>query len=127
MAGRPRILLVEDDADIARLLGHYLGRRYDVETASDGLAGLTAALRTPPPDLIITDVMMPKLDGFAMVTKLRTLLTTSKPPVIFLTARGAPKDIVEGIQAGARHYLTKPVNFAELDQKLKKVLPVPPQ
>jgi DNA-binding response OmpR family regulator len=122
MSGRPRILLVEDDADITRLLGRYLRQKYDVEIAADGAAGLEALLRPPPPDLVIADVMMPKMSGLTMVEKMRELVPAPRPPVIFLTARGLPGDVVAGIQAGARHYLTKPVKFDELDQKLKKVL-----
>jgi DNA-binding response OmpR family regulator len=121
-SGRPRILIVEDDADIARLLARYLGQRYDVETACDGEAGLAILLRPPPPDLLISDIMMPKLDGLSMVTKMRKVLATTRPPVIFLTAREQPADVVAGIRAGARHYLTKPVKLDDLDKKVRKAL-----
>jgi DNA-binding response OmpR family regulator len=121
-AGRPRILVVEDDPDIMRLLVRFLSLRYDVETASDGEAGLAILLRPPPPALLIADVMMPKMSGLTMVKKMREALTTARPPVIFLTAKEQTKDVVAGIQAGARHYLTKPVKLTELDQKVTKVL-----
>jgi DNA-binding response OmpR family regulator len=121
MTGRARILLVEDDPDIARLLGRFLAQDYDVEIATDGEAGLAILLRPPPPDLLISDVMMPKLNGFAMVKKMREALTT-RPPVIFLTAREQPADVVSGIRAGARHYLTKPVKLDDLDKKVKRAL-----
>jgi DNA-binding response OmpR family regulator len=122
MNERPRILLVEDDPDIAQFLGRYLRQKYDVETAVDGAAGLAALLRPPPPDLVLADVMMPKMDGFTMIKKMRELLTTARPPVIFLTARDQPADVVKGIQAGARHYLTKPVRLDDLDKKVSKAL-----
>jgi DNA-binding response OmpR family regulator len=122
MPDRPRILLVEDEPDISRLLARYLGRSYDVETAADGEAGLAILLRPPPPQLVISDVMMPKMNGFKMVEKMRDALTTGRPPVIFLTARDQPADLVHGIQAGARHYLMKPVQFDDLDKKVKKLL-----
>jgi DNA-binding response OmpR family regulator len=122
MTGRPRILIVEDDPDIARLLGRYLGMRYDVETAGDGEAGLVILLRPPPPDLVIADVMMPKLNGLAMVKRMREALTVGRPPVIFLTARDQPADVVAGIRVGARHYLTKPVKLDDLDKKVTKAL-----
>ena len=71
MAGRARILIVEDDVDIARLLARFLGTRYEVEVAGDGEAGLAILLRPPPPDLVISDVMMPKLNGYLMIRKMR--------------------------------------------------------
>jgi DNA-binding response OmpR family regulator len=123
MAGRPRILIVEDDADIARMLARFLGLRYDVEVANDGEAGLAVLLRPPPPDLVIADVMMPKLTGLAMIKRMREALTTVRPPpVIFLTARDQPADVVAGIRAGARHYLMKPVKLDDLDKKVTKAL-----
>jgi DNA-binding response OmpR family regulator len=122
MEGRARILIVEDDPDIARFLGRFLGLRYEVETAGDGEAGLAILRRPPPPDLVIADVMMPKLNGVAMVRKMRELLAPAPPPVIFLTARDRPADVVAGIQAGARHYLTKPVKLDDLDAKVRKAL-----
>lgn len=66
--------------------------------------------------------MMPKLNGVAMVRKMRELLAPVPPPVIFLTARDRPADVVAGIQAGARHYLTKPVKLDDLDAKVRKAL-----
>jgi DNA-binding response OmpR family regulator len=122
MSERPRILIVEDDPDIAQFLGRYLRQRYEVETAVDGVAGLAALLRPPPPDLVIADVMMPKMNGFTMITKMREQLTTARPPVIFITARDQPADVVKGIQAGARHYMTKPVRLDDLDKKVLKAI-----
>jgi DNA-binding response OmpR family regulator len=122
MEGRARILIVEDDADIARLLGCFLGQWYDVETAIDGEAGLALSLRSPPPDLVIADVMMPKLNGLQMVKEMRASKTTMPPPVIFLTARDRPADLIAGIRAGAFHYLMKPVQLDELHKKVRKAL-----
>jgi len=122
MNERPRILIVEDDPDIAQFLSRFLRQRYEVETAFDGVAGLAALLRPPPPDLVIADVMMPKMNGITMITKMREQLTTGRPPVIFLTARDQAADIVKGIQAGARHYLAKPVRLDDLDKKVLKAL-----
>jgi DNA-binding response OmpR family regulator len=62
------------------------------------------------------------MNGFTMIQKMREQLTTARPPVIFLTARDTPADIVKGIQAGARHYLTKPVRLDDLDKKVLKAL-----
>ena len=104
------------------MLARYLSQRYDVESAVDGEAGRAILLRTPTPDVVITDVMMPKMNGFQMVKKMREILTASRPPVIFLTAREQPADVVEGIRLGARHYLTKPVKLDELDKILRKAL-----
>jgi DNA-binding response OmpR family regulator len=122
MEARPRILVVEDDPDLARMLSRFLAIRYEVEVAGDGEAGLAALLRPPPPDLLITDVNMPKLNGYQMVRKMRHHLGDARPPVIFLSARERPLDVIAGIRAGARHYLTKPFKLDALEAKVRGIL-----
>ena len=117
-----RILVVEDEQDVAYMIARFLGNEYDVVVATNGLQGLEMALADPRPDLIITDVMMPKLDGVNMVKRIRERDPSRKTPIIFLTAKSAPMDIVAGIQVGAKHYITKPFQFDELRKKVKKVL-----
>ncbi|MCC6553479.1 MAG: response regulator [Polyangiaceae bacterium] len=119
---RKRILVVEDQDDVAKMIARFLGDEYDVSVANNGIDGLSLAMRDPRPDLIITDVMMPKLDGVAMVKRLREKDPSRRTPVIFLTAKSDPMDIIAGIQAGARHYITKPFQFDELKKKVKKTL-----
>ena len=121
-AVRRRILLVDDDEPAARLLAHMLGTDYQVTISTNGLDGLALARSAPPPELIITDVEMPYLDGFSMVRELRASPHAAHVPVIFLTAHARPAEVVEGIQAGARHYVTKPVNVDDLVEKVRHCL-----
>lgn len=120
-AGKKRILVVEDELTAGRMLVRLLSDEYDVELAGNGLEGLQKAVANPGPDLIITDVSMPGIDGVTMVERIRQI-TPRKAPVIFLTARGAPQDVVRGIHAGARHYMVKPVDFDELEKRIKRAL-----
>jgi signal transduction histidine kinase len=96
-------------AYVARLLGP----RYDVESVADGQAALEAALDNPP-DLVLTDVMMPRLDGFGLLRALRSNPRTAEIPVIFLSARAGEESRIEGMGAGADDYLVKPFSSREL-------------
>jgi CheY-like chemotaxis protein len=123
-ASGPRILVVDDDAWILRMVTTVLEKRgYQVTTAQDGEEGLAQAQapgRTP--DLIITDVMMPKLDGWALVKQLRATPQLAFVPVIFLTALGSDEDRIRGFRLGADDYLAKPFRFEELDLRVAKAL-----
>jgi PAS domain S-box-containing protein len=109
-----RILLVDDNADmrsyVKRLL---LSQGYEVETAIDGLAAFTI-VQQQVPDLVLTDVMMPRLDGFGLLGELRSAPTTREIPVILLSARAGEEARIEGLEAGADDYLTKPFSAREL-------------
>lgn len=118
---KKRILVADDDPAISRLLERVLARDYDVVVASDGRAALALAAQVKP-HLLILDVMMPGLDGFAVATQLKKLPDLKSAAVIFLTARDTPLDTIKGIQAGARHYLTKPFKIDDLAAKVKKTL-----
>ena len=96
-------------ADVYRLLSPY----FEVEAVSDGREALDRALNNPP-DLILSDIMMPGLDGFALLKALRTEPSTSTLPVILLSARAGEESRVEGIEAGADDYLVKPFTAREL-------------
>jgi len=120
-AVRKRILVADDDPAISRLLERILGRDYDVVTAGDG-GGALALADTCKPQLLILDVMMPGMDGFVLAQKIRLLPHLKAVPIIFLTARDGPLDTIKGIQAGARHYLTKPFKIEDLVAKVKKTL-----
>lgn len=119
---RRRVLIVEDDEPTRRLLAITLRRNYDVVCAADGREGLTLAGIAPFPDLILTDVMMPHLDGLQMVREIKKREPLRKVPVIFLTAKGGAIDVAAGIGAGARHYLVKPVKLAALEEMVKSIL-----
>ena len=95
---------------------------YDVVTAEDGLKGFLKAGLDPRPDLIIADVQMPRLDGIGMMKRLRHHGGGPDIPVIFLTSRDRPVDVIHGLRAGACYYLTKPFVADDLLLKVESVL-----
>jgi DNA-binding response OmpR family regulator len=109
-----RVLVVEDEPAIARLLQVKLSASgFDVTLAGDGDEALVAAFADPF-DVVIADVMMPRMDGFELVRRLRFDLRTEDVSIIMLTARGLRADKLEGLTAGADDYLTKPFDNEEL-------------
>jgi DNA-binding response OmpR family regulator len=117
---RKCILIVDDEPDCGDILAQFLGAQYDVVVARDGIEGIEQA-RKHPPDLIISDVAMPRLGGFAMVRHIRTRQCL-KAPVIFLTASPTSNDFIEGISAGARPYHAKPLQLNELQKRVARAL-----
>jgi len=113
------ILVVDDEPDSSDILAQCLGSQYDIHVAHDGLEGLEQAA-TCQPDLIISDVSMPRLGGLEMVRLIRARHGL-RSQVIFLSGHGAPMDIIAGIAAGARHYLTKPVDLQDLKRRVARV------
>lgn len=110
---RPRILLADDNGDMREYVRRLLSGKYDVETVTDGEAALQA-LRAKEFDLVLSDVMMPKIDGFGVVQALRSDEKTRTLPVILLSARAGEESRVEGLGAGADDYLVKPFSAREL-------------
>lgn len=110
---RPRILLADDNADMREYVGRLLADRYEVQAVADGAAALEAA-RSRPPDLVLSDVMMPGLDGFALLRELRAGPGTRTVPVILLSARAGEESAVEGLEGGADDYIVKPFSAREL-------------
>jgi PAS domain S-box-containing protein len=108
-----RILLADDNGDMRDYVKRLLGDRYEVEAVNDGIAAL-AAIRERVPDLVLTDVMMPRLDGFGLLKKLRANSDTREIPIIMLSARAGEESRVEGLEAGADDYLIKPFSAREL-------------
>lgn len=119
---RPRILIVEDDPDLLRMMQRMLTAVADVITASDGEHALKLLEASSPPDLLITDWMMPRKDGLSLVKEMKQRDQLKRVPIVILTAKTAPRDVIAGINSGARHYLTKPFKPDELISKVKKVL-----
>jgi two-component system, OmpR family, phosphate regulon response regulator OmpR len=114
-----RILLIDDDDRLAEMLSAWFGPRgVRLERASDGLGGLAAA-RTLRPDAVILDVMLPDIEGFEVLRRLRTF---SEVPVLMLTARGEDTDRIVGLEMGADDYLPKPFNPRELLARLRAIL-----
>ena len=116
----PRILVIDDDPAVTGLLRRGLAYEgYAVVTAASGEAGLALARETPP-DLVVLDRMMPGLDGMAVLARLRA--ADPQLPVLFLTARDAPTDEVEGLRAGADDYIVKPFTFDVLLARIQVLL-----
>ncbi len=115
---RPTVLVVDDNADMRDYVSGLLSEHYDVVTAVDGLDGLRAA-REAGPDLVLTDVMMPGLDGFELLARLRNDPQTSHLPVVMLSARAGEEATVEGLDAGADDYLVKPFGGPELLARIR--------
>jgi anti-anti-sigma factor len=116
-----RVLVAEDNQDLRGFLTGLLARQYTVLTAADGTAALDLA-RTERPDLILTDVMMPGLDGFALVTALRADPSTATIPVIMLSARAGVEAAAEGLGSGADDYLVKPFSSHDLLARIRSNL-----
>ena len=109
----PTILIVEDNRDMIQFLVALLASEFNTMTATDGVQGLRTAIERRP-DLIVSDVMMPEMDGFEMVRRMRESPEAREIPVIMLTARGAADDRIAGRKGGAETYLTKPFRAEEL-------------
>jgi len=118
----PLILIVDDNPTNVDILQTRLAsHNYDILTAADGEAGLALA-REKQPDLILLDIMMPKVDGIEVCRILRADSSLPFMPIIMVTAKTDSKDIVAGLEAGADEYLTKPVDQAALVARVKSML-----
>ena len=115
---RGRVLLADDNADMREYIRTTLEGAFVVETVPDGDTALERALAEPP-DLVLTDVMMPGLDGFALLDALRRDPRTADVPVILLSARAGEEATVEGLAAGAQDYLAKPFSARELRARVE--------
>src|SRR5262245_44881761 len=113
-----RILVADDNADMRHYVRRVLSRHWTVEAVKDGEEALAAA-RTRPPDLVLTDVMMPGMDGFELLRQLRSEKRTKHIPVVMLSARAGEEARIEGLHAGAEDYLTKPFSARELKARVR--------
>jgi len=117
---RPRLLVVEDDPNIVELLSASLRfAGFEVSAVTNG-AEAVAAARQAPPDLVVLDVMLPDLDGFEVIRRMREGGT--RTPVVFLTARDATEDKIRGLTLGGDDYVTKPFSLEELTARIRAVL-----
>ncbi len=122
MRNPPRILVVDDNAaNVDILRARLLSQGYEVVTAVDGEQAIAAA-REQLPDLILLDVMMPKLDGVEVCRRLRADAALPYIPIVLVTAKSDPKDVVAALEAGGDEYLTKPVDHASLVARVKSML-----
>jgi DNA-binding response OmpR family regulator len=116
------ILVVDDDPVIQKLLAvNFEMEGYQVETANDGAEAL-AAVAAGPPDVVVLDVMMPKVDGIEVVRRMKADAATAGVPVLLLSARAQAKDIAEGLEAGADAYMAKPFDPVDLLDRVASLL-----
>lgn len=125
MADEPapkRILVVEDDRSSKTVITAALLSQYEVTTASNGLEALRVIKAGQIPDLIVTDVMMPQVDGMEMVRRLRAYSKTAKTPIVILTAKTDAESFQQGKEIGATDYLTKPLTSDRLLAAVRRIL-----
>jgi PleD family two-component response regulator len=122
MVSKGRILVVEDDFDISNMLRIYFsGQGYDVQVAPRGGDALTLT-RKQLPQLIVLDIMLPDMDGYAVCRELRQTTRTSHIPIIFLTQKDERSDKIAGLELGADDYITKPFDIEELKLRVKNAI-----
>lgn len=119
--GKPVVLLIEDNEDFRFYLKENLKDHYTVLEAANGRAGLSKA-QSVVPDLIVSDIMMPEMNGIELCRQIRSDVLTSHIPIILLTARAAGEQKIEGFDAGANDYVTKPFSFEILQARIKNLL-----
>lgn len=117
-----RALVVDDEADILRLIEIKLKKSgFDVLTAHDGQEGLEKALAEKP-DIMLVDVMMPRMDGYTVVATIKERLGAEAPIMLLLTAKGQEADVVQGLSSGADDYIIKPFSPRELLARINVAL-----
>jgi CheY-like chemotaxis protein len=119
--GRPRLLIVDDEAEIRQLLAEFFAVDYEVSAAQDGREALALALAERP-DLILLDLRLPQIDGYQVCRQLKTRAETERIPIVMLTALNATPDKVKGLMYGADEYLSKPVDLEYLAEVVGRVL-----
>ncbi len=119
---RKKILLVDDSSTVLLMVKTILSRRpYDTVTAADGQEGIEKAV-SERPDLILMDVMMPRMDGFEACRRLRASAETREIPIIMVTTRGEMQSVQAGYESGCSDYVTKPIDARELLEKVRNCL-----
>ncbi len=122
MPGTPKVLVVDDDPVIVRLLEvNFEMEGFEVICAVDGMDGVEKA-RAQQPDIVVSDVMMPKLNGLELCVALKTDDSTSAIPIVLLSAKAQVADIRAGLDAGANDYVTKPFEPLDLIDRVNKLL-----
>lgn len=118
---KKKILVVDDEENIVNIVKFNLSKAgYDVTAAHDGMDALEK-VKLEKPDLIVCDVMMPKLDGFGVLKEIKSNPETENIPFIMLTAKGMPKDVLDGWKSGVHNYLVKPFKAQELLSTVKAI------
>jgi DNA-binding response OmpR family regulator len=115
------LVVADDDPDIRAMLVKALGMTYTVYEARDGEEARQVLETLPDVAGLVCDIMMPRLDGLSLARVLRKTPRLARLPILFLTAKGNPVDVVAGINAGARHYITKPFKVVDVIAKVKSM------
>jgi len=118
MTAKPRVLIIEDNADTRRFLEAMLGKEFEIITAENGVIGIDFA-RNKSPDLILLDIMLPILSGYDACSLLKKDDKTKRIPIIFLSAKNSVPDITHGLAQGADDYIPKPFDYKELVARIK--------
>jgi DNA-binding response OmpR family regulator len=121
-AGARVVIVAEDDMATRNMVARALRPQYHVYEVVDGQHALDLLERIRPPDLMILDIMMPHVNGLTVAAKCKGDPKLKAVPIIFLTGLNSSKDVIEGIKAGARHYVTKPFEMADLLAKIVKTI-----
>lgn len=117
------ILIVDDSANIRRLLAHNLGKKFSVMTAGDAAEALDLLERGQKlPDLLVIDIAMPGMDGFSLTSLIRDQPKYQGIPLVMLTAKDSSEDREKGLQLGAADYITKPFNLEEFAERIEHLL-----
>ena len=115
------ILIVENEVDVQVFLSSFLSEKYNVIVANNGIEGLEV-IKKKQPDLIISDIMMPEMDGFEFCEKIKTDPTVCQIPVLLLTALGNTEDLIKGLEFGADEYISKPFSIKHLELRVEKLI-----
>lgn len=118
---RPTVLIAEDNKEFRDFLSEYLSGEYNVVTTADGVDALNQTKKVHP-DLIVTDLMMPRMDGIELITKLKQDISTSHIPVILLTAKASDESRIESYKVGADSYISKPFNYDVLQARIRTLM-----
>jgi DNA-binding response OmpR family regulator len=118
--GAKIVLVVDDDPTVRALVATTLSQLFTVYVADSAHRAMQILLQIPAPHLLVTDVAMPAVDGLTFVKSVRSLPKLASTPIIFLSVKGAPMDVVAGLNAGAKFYMTKPFRPEDLLDNAKK-------
>jgi CheY-like chemotaxis protein len=116
------ILVVDDAPANIQLLSGVLREKYKVKAATSGVKALAVSQKTPPPDLILLDIIMPELDGYEVCRQLKTNPATMDIPVVFITGNISSQDEQRGLEMGAVAYLGKPIDSGKLLETVERIL-----